>query len=155
MLKRAPGIDNNFCRNSFSTNTCDRCRSLRGTSLIDNVALRRSAGPIGPPPRLIPAKPPPTPIDVKTFEISGIVRVIASTSSTVRCVSSSVLPGASYGNVQVITDPDLGISVMLVQYVDHKKGTATQRIALMYGTAAGQGNAGQLLKAASGTGTGR
>ena len=68
---------------------------------------------------------------------------------------TSVLPGASYGNVQVITDPDLGISVMLVQYVDHKKGTATQRIALMYGTAAGQGNAGQLLKAASGTGTGR
>jgi hypothetical protein len=68
---------------------------------------------------------------------------------------TSVLPGASYGNVQVITDPDLGLSVMLVQYVDHKKGTATQRIALMYGTAAGQGNAGQLLKAASGTGSGR
>ena len=68
---------------------------------------------------------------------------------------TSVLPGASYGNVQVITDPDLGLSVMLVQYVDHKKGTATQRIALMYGTASGQSNAGQLLKAASGTGSGR
>ena len=68
---------------------------------------------------------------------------------------TSVLPGASYGNVQVITDPDLGLSVMLVQYVDHKKGTATQRIALMYGTAAGQGNAGQVLKAATGTGSGR
>lgn len=68
---------------------------------------------------------------------------------------TSVLPGAGNGNVQVITDPDLGLSVMLVQYVDHKKGTATQRIALMYGTAAGQPSAGQILKAASGTGTGR
>ena len=68
---------------------------------------------------------------------------------------TSVLPGASYGNVQVVTDPDLGISVMLVQYVNHQLGSATQRIALMYGTAAGQGAAGQLLKAASGTGSSR
>ena len=68
---------------------------------------------------------------------------------------SSVLPGASYGNVSTITDADLGISVQQVQYVDHKLGTATQRIALMYGTAAGQGSSGQLLKAATGSGSSR
>jgi len=68
---------------------------------------------------------------------------------------TSALPGASFGNVQVVTDPDIGISVQQVQYVNHTLGTATQRVALMYGTAAGHGDAGELLKAASGSGSGR
>ena len=55
--------------------------------------------------------------------------------------------------MRVVTLPDSGISVQLVQYVDHKLGRATSRLSLMYGTAAGQGNAGQLLKAAIGTGS--
>lgn len=67
---------------------------------------------------------------------------------------SSVFPGATGGGiVQLITNPDIGLTVMLVQYVDHKLGKSTQRIALMYGTAAGQGNAGMLLKAATGSGS--
>jgi|GEM_PF-1025135 len=68
---------------------------------------------------------------------------------------TSVLPGASFGNVQMVTDPDIGMTVMQVQYVNHTLGTATSRIALMYGTAAGQTAAGQLIKAASGTGSAR
>ena len=68
---------------------------------------------------------------------------------------TSVLPGASFGNVQMVTDPDIGITVMLVQYVNHQLGTATSRIALMYGTNAGQGNAGYLIKAHSGSGSSR
>lgn len=67
---------------------------------------------------------------------------------------SSVFPGATGGGVvQLVTNPDIGITVMLVQYIDHKLGKSTQRIALMYGTAAGQGNAGRLLKAATGSGS--
>jgi Mu-like prophage I protein len=68
---------------------------------------------------------------------------------------TAALPGASFGNVQMVTDPDIGITVMLVQYVNHQLGTATSRIALMYGTAAGQGNAGRLIKAATGSGSSR
>ncbi len=68
---------------------------------------------------------------------------------------TSVLPGASFGNVQMVTDPDVGITVMLVQYVNHQLGTATSRIALMYGSAAGQTAAGRLIKAASGSGSSR
>jgi phage I-like protein len=64
-------------------------------------------------------------------------------------------PGSSFGNVQMVTDPDIGITVMQVQYVNHTLGTATSRIALMYGTAAGQTAAGQLIKAAAGTGSAR
>jgi hypothetical protein len=64
-------------------------------------------------------------------------------------------PGASFGNVQTVTDPDLGISVMLVQYVDHTLATGNQRFSLMYGTNAGQGAAGQLIKAATGSGSSR
>ncbi len=68
---------------------------------------------------------------------------------------TSALPGASYGNVQMVTDPDLGMTVMLAQYVNHQLGTATSRIALMYGTAPGQSDAGELIKAAVGSGSSR
>ena|SRR5215471_1819902 len=68
---------------------------------------------------------------------------------------TTVLPGASFGNVQMVTDPDIGITVMQVQYVNHTLGTATSRIALMFGTAAGQTAAGQMIKAAAGTGSAR
>jgi hypothetical protein len=64
-------------------------------------------------------------------------------------------PGVSYGNVQTVTDPDLGMSVMLTQYVDHTLATGNQRLTLMYGTAAGQGLAGMIIKAHSGSGSGR
>jgi hypothetical protein len=64
-------------------------------------------------------------------------------------------PGVSYGNVQTVTDPDLGLSVMLTQYVDHTLATGNQRLTLMYGTNAGQGAAGQLIKAATGSGSSR
>ena len=68
---------------------------------------------------------------------------------------TTVLPGASFGNVQMVTDPDLGITVMQVQYVNHTLGTATSRIALMWGTAPGQTAAGQLIKAPAGSGSSR
>ena len=73
---------------------------------------------------------------------------------------TNVLPGASYGNSQVVTDPDLGISVLQVQFVNHILATATQRISLIYGVSGGllggasgaepggQDNAGQRLTSA-------
>jgi hypothetical protein len=68
---------------------------------------------------------------------------------------TTVLPSASFGNVQMVTDPDIGITVMQVQFVNHTLGTATSRIALMWGTAPGQTNAGQLIKASAGSGSSR
>jgi hypothetical protein len=58
---------------------------------------------------------------------------------------TSVLPGASNGNVTTVTDPDLGLSVQQVQYVNHQKAGATQRISLIYGVAKGQVKAGQVI----------
>ena len=58
---------------------------------------------------------------------------------------TSILPGASFGNVNVVTDPDIGISMLQTQFVDHSLGNANQRIAWMYGKAKGQAAAGQLL----------
>ena len=52
------------------------------------------------------------------------------------------------GLVQVVTNPDTGISVMLVQYVDHKMGVARGRIALMYGVAKAQTDSAQRLVSA-------
>lgn len=61
---------------------------------------------------------------------------------------TAVLPGASHGSVQIISDPDTGMSVMLVQYVDHQKARAEWRIALMYGVAKGNAKGGQIVKSA-------
>jgi hypothetical protein len=68
---------------------------------------------------------------------------------------TTILPGASFGNVQTVTDPDIGMSVQQVQYVNHTLATATSRLSLMFGAAAGQTAAGQLIKAAAGTGSAR
>jgi len=53
------------------------------------------------------------------------------------------------GTIQVITEPNSGISVQLVQFVDHKLGAAYARMAYMYGAAKGQVDAGQILRSAA------
>ncbi len=62
---------------------------------------------------------------------------------------ATALPGVTGGGIsKVITNPDTGISVMQTQFVDHRAGSAVQRIAIMYGVARGQVAAGQILKSA-------
>lgn len=59
---------------------------------------------------------------------------------------SAALPGASGGGVvSTVTNPDTGISVMLVQYVNHQLGAAFWRVAVMFGVAKGQVASGQRL----------
>jgi phage I-like protein len=58
---------------------------------------------------------------------------------------AAALPGASNGAVSVVTNPDTGISVQLVQYVDHNLAAAYWRVAYMWGVAVGQANSGQRL----------
>lgn len=59
---------------------------------------------------------------------------------------TTALPGVpSTGRVQVVTNPDTGISVLLTQYVDHNFGAARGRVALMFGAARGQAASGQRL----------
>lgn len=59
---------------------------------------------------------------------------------------ANALPGATGGGVsQVITNPKSGLSVHLVQFVDHQKGKSFSRMAYIIGAAKGQPKAGQLL----------
>ena len=58
---------------------------------------------------------------------------------------AAALPGASNGVVSTVTNPDTGISVQLVQFVDHVKAEASARVALMFGAAKGNPSAGQRL----------
>ncbi|MBX3747328.1 MAG: hypothetical protein KF833_18620 [Verrucomicrobiae bacterium] len=58
---------------------------------------------------------------------------------------TQALPGASHGSVGVVTNPDTGMTVSVVQYVDHKLGASFLRMALMYGVAVGQAPSGQRL----------
>jgi hypothetical protein len=109
-------------------------------------------------------------IDVESFQIAKAMNLPTNNanltgfagSKSALCIATrvpndytSALSGASYGNVQVVTDPDVNISVQLVQYVNHDLGKSTSRIALMFGAAAGQSAAGELIKAAAGSGSSR
>ena len=59
---------------------------------------------------------------------------------------TDVFPGATGGGVtSIVTNPDTGMSVMLVQYINHDSGAAVMRLAWMYGTAIGQVASGQLI----------
>jgi len=55
---------------------------------------------------------------------------------------TQALPGASYGSVATVTEPDLGISVVLVQYVNHTGGYAEWRMQVMLGAAVGDKRGG-------------
>ena len=57
----------------------------------------------------------------------------------------NTIAGASNGNAQVISDPDIGISVLQVQYVNHQMSATSQRLSWVYGAARGQIAAGQRL----------
>jgi len=62
---------------------------------------------------------------------------------------TTVFPGATGGGITtVVTNPDTGMSVMLVQYLNHQLGQAVMRVAFMFGVAAGQTPSGQLLVSA-------
>jgi hypothetical protein len=63
---------------------------------------------------------------------------------------SQLMPDVNGGGVvQIVTNPDTGISVMLVRYVDHKLAEAAWRLALMWGAAKGNPSSGQRLVTAS------
>ena len=62
---------------------------------------------------------------------------------------TTVFPGATGGGVtSVVTNHDTGLSVMLVQYLNHQLGQAVMRVAFMFGVAAGQAASGQTLVSA-------
>lgn len=59
---------------------------------------------------------------------------------------TSIFPGVTGGGlVSTVTNPDTGVSVMLVQYIDHVLGKASMRLALMYGVAVGRATSGERL----------
>jgi hypothetical protein len=63
---------------------------------------------------------------------------------------ANALPGVTgNGTVQIVTNPDTGISVQLVRYVDHKAAESAWRLALMWGAAKGNGASGQRLISAA------
>lgn len=59
---------------------------------------------------------------------------------------STVLgPGAGYGMVSVVTNPDTGLSVLLVQFSNPQSAHAEYRLALIYGMAKGNSKGGQIV----------
>lgn len=59
---------------------------------------------------------------------------------------ADVFPGVTGGGVtQIVTNPDTGLSVMLVMFLSHSAGTTSMRIAWMFGVAIGNQLSGQIL----------
>lgn len=61
---------------------------------------------------------------------------------------TQALPGASFGNVMVVTNPDTGFSMLQTEFVDHTAGSANQRVAWMRGQSRGQIAAGTRITSA-------
>jgi phage I-like protein len=53
--------------------------------------------------------------------------------------------GSNYGAVSQVEDPDTGLGVMLVQYVNHDLGVSNYRVAVMKGQAVGDSARAQLI----------
>jgi hypothetical protein len=95
------------------------------------------------------------PIEAPNLPATGNLTGFAFTPDAL-CVATrvpndytQVFPGASGGGVtSIVTNPDTGFSVMLVEYINHQLGQAVMRVALMYGVALGQTASGQLLTSA-------
>jgi hypothetical protein len=90
----------------------------------------------------------PTGVAVNTSKVlHGFAGTPESLALATRLPSdyAAVLPGAANGRVTTITEPDLNLSVALVQYVNHDLGSAIQRVALQYGGAIGNPATGQLI----------
>lgn len=64
---------------------------------------------------------------------------------------ASALPGASNGVVTSVFNEPTGITVQLVQFVDHVKAEATSRVALMWGVAKGNPATGERIRITEGS----
>ncbi len=83
---------------------------------------------------------------------SGTADSLALATRVPNDYSAAMPDVAGNGTVQIVTNPDTGISAMLVRYVDHKAAEAAWRVALMWGAAKGNPACGQrLVSAATGS----
>lgn len=60
---------------------------------------------------------------------------------------TTVLPGIpATAAIEIITDPDSGLSMMFTKYIDHKLASTTARVSLMWGSAQGDPRQGLIIK---------
>ncbi len=95
------------------------------------------------------------PIEYPAIPNGGNMVGFAGTKNTVVLATrvpkspEEIMPGVNYpGTFEVVTEPTTGLSVVLNKYVGQADLKANYRILLMYGTAKGNGNNGQILKTA-------
>ncbi|HVZ63397.1 MAG TPA: hypothetical protein VG936_02325 [Lacunisphaera sp.] len=114
--------------------------SYQGGQLVTDNVLPMVAG-------FLPIEAPSLPTDnnLTGFGLTPEALVLAT---RLPVDYTTVLPGANYGSVSQVTDPSTGISLMLVQFVDHRAGSSNYRVALMGGVAVGDTVRGQLLVSA-------
>ena len=59
---------------------------------------------------------------------------------------TTVLPGIpSTAAIEIITDPDSGLSMMFTKYIDHKLAATVARVSLMWGDAQGDPRQGIII----------
>lgn len=84
-----------------------------------------------------------------TGNLTGFACTPAAIAIATRTVSdyTKVLPGVSSGDgvVGIVVNPDVGLSVTKVDYINHQMGQASSRLAWMYGVAVGVADCGQRL----------
>ncbi|PTX95762.1 phage protease [Opitutus sp. ER46] len=95
------------------------------------------------------------PIEVQNFPTVGNLTGFAGTPDALALSTrlpndyTQAMPDVpSNGSVQIVKNPDTGIAVMLVRFIDHKLGAAVWRVAYMRGAAKGQAASGQRITSA-------
>lgn len=92
-----------------------------------------------------------TPIEAPDFPVSNNRVGFAFQKNALCAISrvpqdySKILPGASYGNVTQISDPQTGMTIMLVEYVNHTGGYAEMRMETYIGAGKGDSRAGLVI----------
>ncbi len=87
---------------------------------------------------------PATAIGTQTLKGFAFTKSALVLASRLSANYMNTIPGAGNGLLTVISTPS-GFSGNQVQFVDNNKATANQRLEVIYGAAAGQPNAGQIL----------
>lgn len=91
------------------------------------------------------------PIEAPDFPVANNAVGFAGQKSAIIAIArmpadySKVLPGSSYGNVTQVTDDQTGLTMMLVEYVNHTGGYAEMRMEAMIGAGVGDARGGLVI----------
>jgi phage I-like protein len=89
------------------------------------------------------------PYETETLPDAQNLVGFAGTAEAIVLATRTPADYAMDGSIEIVSNPDTGITVHLVRFIDHKKAASYWRIALQYGAAKGNPDCGERLVSAA------